>query len=48
MQTLSSTTSSSATAASSSVTSHAMKLLEPDRELKVGLYFPLLDAWRGL
>jgi ATP-dependent helicase/nuclease subunit A len=27
---------------------HAMKLLEPDRELKVGLYFPLLDAWRGL
>ena len=27
---------------------HAMKLMEPDRELKVGLYFPLLDAWRGL
>ena len=27
---------------------YAMKLLEPDRELKVGLYFPLLDAWRGL
>ena len=27
---------------------HAMQLLEPDRELKVGLYFPLLDAWRGL
>ena len=26
---------------------HAMKLLEPDRPLKVGLYFPLLDAWRG-
>ena len=27
---------------------HAMNLLEPDRVLKVGLYFPLLDAWRGL
>jgi ATP-dependent exoDNAse (exonuclease V) beta subunit len=27
---------------------HTMKLLEPRRELKVGLYFPLLDAWRGL
>jgi ATP-dependent exoDNAse (exonuclease V) beta subunit len=26
----------------------AMKLLEPGREMKVGLYFPLLDAWRGL
>jgi ATP-dependent exoDNAse (exonuclease V) beta subunit len=26
----------------------AMKLLDPDRPLKVGLYFPLLDAWRGL
>jgi hypothetical protein len=26
----------------------AMKQLEPGRELKVGLYFPLLDAWRGL
>jgi ATP-dependent exoDNAse (exonuclease V) beta subunit len=27
---------------------HAMKRLEPDRELKVGLYFPLLDAWRQI
>jgi len=26
----------------------AMQQLEPGRELKVGLYFPLLDAWRGL
>ena len=26
----------------------AMKQLEPGRELEVGLYFPLLDAWRGL
>ena len=26
----------------------AMKQLEPGREIKVGLYFPLLDAWRGL
>ena len=26
----------------------AMRQLEPGRELKVGLYFPLLDAWRGL
>ena len=26
----------------------AMKLLEPDRALKAGLYFPLLDAWREL
>jgi ATP-dependent exoDNAse (exonuclease V) beta subunit len=25
-----------------------MSLLEPKRPLKVGLYFPLLDAWRGL
>jgi ATP-dependent exoDNAse (exonuclease V) beta subunit len=25
-----------------------MGLLEPGRPLKVGLYFPLLDAWRGL
>jgi ATP-dependent helicase/nuclease subunit A len=27
---------------------YAMRLLEPDRELKVGLYFPLLDAWREI
>jgi len=26
----------------------AMKLLEPERPLKVGLYFPLQDAWREL
>ena len=26
----------------------AMKLLEPERRLKVGLYFPLQDAWREL
>ncbi len=26
----------------------AMRLLEPDRVLRVGLYFPLLDAWREL
>lgn len=26
----------------------AMRQLEPGREVKVGLYFPLLDAWRGL
>ncbi len=26
----------------------AMKLLEPQRPLRVGLYFPLLDAWREL
>ncbi len=25
-----------------------MKLVDPDRPLKVGLYFPLLDAWREL
>jgi ATP-dependent exoDNAse (exonuclease V) beta subunit len=27
---------------------HALKRLEPDRPLKTGLYFPLLDAWREL
>jgi len=27
---------------------YAMRLLEPDRQLKVGLYFPLLDAWREI
>jgi ATP-dependent exoDNAse (exonuclease V) beta subunit len=26
----------------------AMKVLDPDRPLRVGLYFPLLDAWREL
>jgi ATP-dependent exoDNAse (exonuclease V) beta subunit len=26
----------------------AMKLMEPGRPLRVGLYFPLLDAWREL
>jgi ATP-dependent exoDNAse (exonuclease V) beta subunit len=26
----------------------AMRTLEPDRPLKVGLYFPLLDAWREI
>ena len=26
----------------------AMKLMEPERPLKVGLYFPLQDAWREL
>lgn len=26
----------------------AMRSLEPDRPLKVGLYFPLLDAWREI
>jgi ATP-dependent exoDNAse (exonuclease V) beta subunit len=26
----------------------ALKLLEPDRMLRTGLYFPLLDAWREL
>jgi ATP-dependent exoDNAse (exonuclease V) beta subunit len=26
----------------------AMRLLEPERPLKVGLYFPLLDAWREI
>jgi ATP-dependent exoDNAse (exonuclease V) beta subunit len=26
----------------------AMRTLEPDRPLKAGLYFPLLDAWRGI
>ena len=26
----------------------AMRLLEPGRELKVGLYFPTLDAWREI
>ena len=26
----------------------ALQLLEPDRPLRVGLYYPLLDAWRGL
>jgi ATP-dependent helicase/nuclease subunit A len=25
-----------------------MRLIEPERKLKVGLYFPLLDAWREL
>ena len=25
-----------------------MKVLDPDRPLRVGLYFPLLDAWREL
>jgi ATP-dependent exoDNAse (exonuclease V) beta subunit len=25
-----------------------MRLLEPERELRVGLYFPLLDAWREI
>jgi hypothetical protein len=27
---------------------HAMNLLEPGRRLRVGLYFPLHDAWREL
>ena len=26
----------------------ALKLLEPDRPVRAGLYFPLLDAWREL
>ena len=26
----------------------ALKLMEPDRPLRVGLYYPLLDAWREL
>ncbi len=26
----------------------ALRLMEPDRPLRVGLYFPLLDAWREL
>ncbi len=26
----------------------AMRTLEPDRPVKTGLYFPLLDAWRGI
>jgi ATP-dependent helicase/nuclease subunit A len=26
----------------------AMRMLEPDRPLKVGLYYPLLDAWREI
>jgi ATP-dependent exoDNAse (exonuclease V) beta subunit len=26
----------------------AMRALEPDRPLKAGLYFPLMDAWRGI
>jgi ATP-dependent exoDNAse (exonuclease V) beta subunit len=26
----------------------AMRTLEPDRPLKAGLFFPLLDAWRGI
>ncbi len=26
----------------------AMKLLEPDRAIRAGLYFPLLDAWREI
>jgi ATP-dependent exoDNAse (exonuclease V) beta subunit len=25
-----------------------MKVFDPDRPLRVGLYFPLLDAWREL
>ena len=25
----------------------ALQLMEPDRPLRVGLYYPLLDAWRG-
>ena len=26
----------------------ALQLMEPDRPLRVGLYYPLLDAWRGI
>jgi len=26
----------------------AMRVFDPDRPLRVGLYFPLLDAWREL
>jgi ATP-dependent helicase/nuclease subunit A len=26
----------------------ALQLMEPDRPVKAGLYFPLLDAWREI
>ncbi len=26
----------------------AMRILEPDRPLKIGLYFPMMDAWREI
>ena len=39
---------SNATAPSSNAMRQAMRILEPDRPLRVGLYFPLLDAWREI